>query len=110
MIVINTVLYGKLDPGIKKDVTSTAEDTGCEDFDLMKSTIESLKQMDAKSKTVAMDLSMLHDHGTYVKWNDDGAPEDLQVEWPEGASDEAYWDDARSYRFAAIAEFGASYF
>ena len=76
MIVINTMLYGKLDPGIKKDVTSIAGDKGREDLDLMKSTTESLKQMDAKSKTVPMDLSMLHDHGTCVKWNDDCAPED----------------------------------
>ena len=70
----------------------------------MKTTIESLKQMDAKSKTVPMDLSMLHDHGAYVKWNDDGAPEDWQEEWPEGAGDEAYWDDGESYRLAAIVE------
>ena len=104
MIVIITMLYGKLDKGINNDVTSIAGDKAGEDFDLMKSTIESLKQIDAKSKTVPMDLSMPLDHGTYVKWSDDGAPEDWQEEWPEGASDEAYWDDGESYRFAAIVE------
>ena len=72
MIVINTMLYGKRDPAIKKDVMSIAGDKAREEFGLMKSTFESLKQMDAKSKTVPMDLSLLHDHNTYVKWNDDG--------------------------------------
>ena len=89
MIVTNTMLYGKLDPGIKKDVASIAGDKAREDFGLMKSTIESLKQMDAKSKTGPTDLSVLHDPGTYVKWNDGGAPEDWQAEWLEGADDEA---------------------
>ena len=87
MIFINTMLYGKLGPSIKKDVTSMSGDKARENFDLMKSTIESLKQMDAKSKTAPMDLSMLHDHGIYVKWSEDGAPEVWQEEWPEGAGD-----------------------
>ena len=90
MIVISTMLYGKLDPGIKEDVTSTAGDKARENFDLLKTTIESLKQMDARSKTVPMDLDMPHDHGTYVKWSDDGAPEEWQEELPEGASEEMY--------------------
>ena len=104
MIVINTMLYGKLDPGIKKDVTSIAGDKARDAFDLMKTMIESIKQMGAKSKTVPMDLSILHGHSTYVKWNDDGAPEDWQEEWLEGADDEAYWEERESYRLAAIVE------
>ena len=70
------------------------QETARENFDIIKSTIESLKRMDVK----------LHDDGTYVKWSDDGAPEDWQEEWPEGGGDEAHWDDGESYRLAAIAE------
>ena len=107
MIVINTMSDGKLCPGIKKDVTSIAGDKAREDFGFMKTMIESFKQMDAKSKTVPMDLSMLHDHGTYVKWDDDG-PEEWQEESPEGVSAQAYWDEGKSYRLAAIAAADAS--
>ena len=86
MIITSTVADGKLDPGIKTDGTSIVEVKAREGFGLMKTTIESMKQMDAKSKTVPLDLSKLHDHSSFVKWKDAGAPGDWQTEWPERGS------------------------
>ena len=43
MIVINTMLYGKLDPGIKQDVTSVGGGKAREDFILTKRAVEGLK-------------------------------------------------------------------
>ena len=110
MIVICTLLLFKFDPEVRKDVLNAASRDDSQHgptrvlavFEYVKVMVENVKRIDDQNKPVPMDLGSfteIHDHATYVQWNDDGAPD-----WSENGFECS--QDCAEYQEAPHAEAG----